>query len=64
MPVHLERTVSIAFLEVRKDVEEVSGYETELYDYVFFTPRVDEIDPCERFKKSLKKLKFKKVPKQ
>lgn len=25
-----------------------------LYDYVFFTPRVDDIDPCEKFKEQFK----------
>jgi hypothetical protein len=27
------------------------------FDYVWFTPRADDTDPCEKFKKSLENLK-------
>lgn len=43
-------TVSLAFVEVRADMTTVPALAV---DYVWLTPRVDDRDPCERFKKQL-----------
>ena len=59
VPNFLQGTVSIAHLEVATDKVKLSDYDVESYDYVVFTPRVDDIDPCERFKEQLKKLRTK-----
>jgi len=63
VPVYLERrapekrALAVAFLEV-------GGFEVpplaELapqYDFVWYTPRADDLDPCERFKEQLEKMK-------
>ncbi len=57
--------VSLAFLEVERDHADLAAYATHFgretlpFDYVWFTPRVDDVDPCEKFEKQLKKLKKK-----
>jgi uncharacterized iron-regulated protein len=56
------RPVSVAFLEVdpkRPDVESyVTRFEGRLpFDYVWFTPAVDDEDPCEKFRKSLERMR-------
>ena len=56
IPQHLEGTVSLAFIEVRPGIHELSEYDITPYDYVYFTPVVDPIDACERFRKSLEKM--------
>nr|WP_319390127.1 ChaN family lipoprotein [uncultured Cohaesibacter sp.] len=51
--------VSIALLEVVRDSNDPAaypGFDPALYDFVWFTPRVDEIDPCEKFKEQLKAM--------
>jgi uncharacterized iron-regulated protein len=53
---------SVAFLEVdagRPDPASYAGRFGERlpYDYVWFTPAVDDEDPCEKFKKSLERLR-------
>ena len=57
------RVVSLAFLEVNQDMLEPPAYaarfrrQTLPFDYVWFTPRVDDQDPCTTFKEQLKKLR-------
>ena len=51
--------MSVALLEVRRDRETPAEYTPELYDWVWFTPRIDEIDPCEKFKAQLEKIRKK-----
>jgi uncharacterized iron-regulated protein len=56
------RTVSVAFVEVdakRTDVESsAERFGGRLpFDYVWFTPAVDDEDPCEKFRKSLERLR-------
>jgi uncharacterized iron-regulated protein len=43
--------VALALVEVRKDLLDPAGYGPEgtAYDAVWFTPRVDDRDPCESF---------------
>jgi uncharacterized iron-regulated protein len=54
--------VSLAFLEVREGRTEPAAYtrdsegEEAPFDYIWFTPRVDNIDPCEKFGKQLERL--------
>ena len=69
VPAHLARhapgpnMASVAFLEVKVGATAPTAYaedwdgRTLPFDYVWFTPRIDDVDPCEKFKKSLEKLK-------
>ncbi|SNZ06091.1 ChaN family lipoprotein [Cohaesibacter gelatinilyticus] len=57
-----KKTVSVAIIEVARDQLEASSYsafDPKLYDYVWFTPRVDEIDPCDKFREQLERMKQK-----
>ena len=68
IPLHLRRiapsrtTISLAFLEVSEGEHSASAYAApygspELpFDYVWFTPRIDIRDACERFEEQLKKM--------
>jgi uncharacterized iron-regulated protein len=46
-------TISIAFVETRAGVHTPPAVRV---DYVWMTPRMDDTDPCERFRKSLEKI--------
>jgi uncharacterized iron-regulated protein len=49
--------ISVAFREVEAGADSVSEYEdTSHFDFVWFTPRVDNEDPCEQFKESLQRM--------
>jgi uncharacterized iron-regulated protein len=54
--------ISVAFLEVSQDKLDPAAYaiwfrrQTLPFDYVWFTPRVDDQDPCAAFEEQLKKL--------
>ena len=54
--------ISVAFLEVGRDRPEPIAYAARFgrptlpFDYVWFTPRVDDDDPCAAFEEQLKKL--------
>ncbi len=58
-----KQVVSIAFLEVGNQKREPHDYALPYldrrlpFDYVWFTPRVDDEDPCEKFKSQLERLK-------
>jgi uncharacterized iron-regulated protein len=58
--------LSVAFLEVSQDKLEPTAYvagfarPTFPFDYVWFTPRVDDDDPCVAFEQQLKKLQHAK----
>src|SRR5918994_1293768 len=58
-----KRTVSIAFVEVDKQKTEPQSYALPYpkgqlpFDYVWFTPRVDDEDPCEKFKSQFDRMK-------
>jgi len=64
VPVHLARQspgvsiTSVAFVEVDAAAEKPGDYAKRFgsdvlpFDYVWFTPKVDEADPCEKLKKS------------
>lgn len=54
---------SLAFVEVRDGLDTPAAYAALLhaerlpFDYVWFTPRVDDADPCEKFKQELERLR-------
>ncbi len=56
------RTASIAFLEVDPQRPDVADYADRFerrppFDYVWFTPAVDDEDPCEKFRKPLERMR-------
>ena len=69
IPVHLaakapgKRVISIAFLEVDDQKTEPPDYALPYpngrlpFDFVWFTPRVDDENPCEKFKSQFEQLK-------
>jgi uncharacterized iron-regulated protein len=58
-----KRVISIAFVEVDKQKAEPKSYAFAYpdgrlpFDYVWFTPRVDDEDPCEKFKSQFDRMK-------
>jgi uncharacterized iron-regulated protein len=54
---------AVAFLEARDAKQNAPAYAEDFhlpalpFDYVWFTPRVDDEDPCEKFKKSLERMR-------
>jgi len=54
---------SVAFLEVSTGETAIGAYAARFglgplpFDYVWFTPRVDDRDPCEQFEQDLKRLR-------
>ena len=68
VPAYLQRidpsalTVTVAFVEVNAKRAEAESYAGRFggrlpFDYVWFTPAVDDEDPCEKFRKSLERLR-------
>jgi uncharacterized iron-regulated protein len=55
--------ISVAFLEVRQGHDDPLAYASRFhgatfpFDYVWFTPRVDDADPCAQFREQLQKLR-------
>lgn len=48
--------VTIAFVEVARDMDDPKAYasfDPALFDYVWFTARMDEDDPCEKFREQM-----------
>jgi uncharacterized iron-regulated protein len=68
VPVHLARQApgasiaSVAFVEVEPAAVKPGDYAARFgatalpFDYVWFTPKIDEADPCEKFKQSLESI--------
>jgi uncharacterized iron-regulated protein len=58
-----KRVISIAFIEVDQQKIEPQSYalpypdEQLPFEYVWFTPRVDDEDPCEKFKSQFERMK-------
>lgn len=50
------RVASVAFVEVLADAPAPEAYAMPV-DYLWFTPRFDPVDPCERFRKPLERLR-------
>jgi uncharacterized iron-regulated protein len=68
VPTHLARqapgatVASLAFVEVRADAPTPDAYGLRVhgrpaFDFVWFTPRVDAADPCQRFQRDLERLR-------
>lgn len=68
VPAYLRRiapalaAASVAFLEVDPRRRDVAGYAARFdrrlpFDYVWFTPAVDDEDPCEKFRKALERMR-------
>lgn len=57
VPAHLARRLpgasilSIAFIEVDRDKTDPAAYTELAFDAVWFTPRLDDLDPCRAFRK-------------
>jgi len=51
-----ERVVAVAFVEVRDGRDDPAAYAERPVDFLWFTARVDDVDPCERFRESLERL--------
>ena len=58
-----KRVISISFVEVDEQKTDAQSYALAYpdrrlpFDYVWFTPRLDDEDPCEKFKSQLDQLK-------
>lgn len=50
------RVASVAFVEVSRDARAPEAYAMPV-EYLWFTPRVDDTDPCERFREPLERLR-------
>ena len=58
LPNHIERsTLSIGLIEVQSGQTQPLGYDLERFDYTWFTPRLDDEDPCQKYKRALEKMK-------
>lgn len=63
VPWHLRRlapersSAALAFIEVEAGRTEAAAYGGGVFDYLWFTPRVDEKDPCEAFAEQLRRLR-------
>lgn len=57
-----KKIVSVAIIEVLRDQFDATTYpafDPKLYDYIWFTGRVDEIDPCDKFREQLERMREK-----
>ncbi len=56
--------LSLGLIEVEADVDTPIEYvdmtEPSAFDYLWFTPRVDDLDPCEKFRDRLEQLRERK----
>jgi uncharacterized iron-regulated protein len=51
------RVLAVAFVEVSERATADQADLERAYDFLWFTPRVDDLDPCERFKQELEKMR-------
>jgi uncharacterized iron-regulated protein len=51
-----DRIVSVAFVDVSDGRVSAADYDVEAFDFVVFTPRVSDEDPCETFRKQLEQM--------
>jgi uncharacterized iron-regulated protein len=56
------RITSVAFLEVDDARTTPDRYDVAAFDFVVFTPRVSDEDPCARFEEELKKMRQQEPP--
>ncbi len=58
LPNHFEEAfTSVGIVEVQPKLHKADDYNTKRFDYVWFTPRLDSEDPCEKYKKQLQRIK-------
>ena len=50
------RVLAVAFVEVGHDSPAEIAELEAAFDFLWFTPRVDDLDPCDRFREQLEKL--------
>jgi uncharacterized iron-regulated protein len=67
VPFHLQKEgktdfLSVALLDVDDARKKAEQYDVAAFDFVIFTPRVSDEDPCARFKKQLEELKKSHLP--
>jgi uncharacterized iron-regulated protein len=61
VPLFLQRggasaVLSVAFVEVIDDKTRPNDYDVSAFDFVVFTPRETDEDPCEQFKRQLESM--------
>lgn len=61
VPIYLERraergVITVGFLQVDDERPRVADYEVDAFDFVWFTPRVSDRDPCEEFREQLERM--------
>ena len=54
---HAGDALSVAFIEVADAQHDPNAYDTAAFDYVVFTPRASDEDPCEKFRKQLEEMR-------
>lgn len=52
-----EHVLSVAFMDVSDDRVSAADYDVAAFDFVVFTPRVSDEDPCEAFRKQLEQMR-------
>ena len=50
-----DNSISILPVEVQEGLTKPEEY-TSIADFLYFTPRVDNIDPCEKYKEQLQNM--------
>jgi len=53
---HGAESVSVAFIDVSEERVSATDYDVSPFDFVVFTPRVSDEDPCETFRKQLEQM--------
>ena len=59
---HAGATLSLAFIDVDDQRLTADAYDTSAFDFVVFTPRVTDEDPCEAFRKQLEQMRQHQEP--
>ena len=55
----LDGVLTIGLFEIRADKAHPADYELSNFDIVIFTPRLNNDDPCKKFRQSLERMKMK-----
>lgn len=62
MPNYLSgSSLSIGILEVDPDRLKPSDYDSEIYDFIWFTPRLDDLDACSKFRRVLEEMRRRRL---
>lgn len=48
---------TVALVEVRDEQPDPAAYGADRFDYLWFTPRLEDIDPCEKFREQLERMR-------